>query len=113
MAKKFQTRRHHRAPRARSFRLPPRFSIGILGTLLVASFAGYLVQVNAASSKGFQIRTLQEKISDLKQQVDKTELRVAQEQSVASVEQKVREMGMVPTDEVQYVSSGASVVAQR
>lgn len=112
MARKFQTRRHQRARRA-GLRLPRGAGAVALGALVAAFFVGYLVQVNATSSKGFQIRTLESRISDLKQQGDKLELKVAQEQSVQSVEEKVKEMGMVPTPQVDYVSAPSPVVAQR
>lgn len=112
MARKFQTRRHHRARKA-GLRLPRGAGALALGVLVAGFFVGYLVQVNATSSKGFQIRTLESRISDLKQQGDKMELKVAQEQSVQAVEDKVQQMGMVPATQVDYVSAVAPVVAQR
>lgn len=112
MARKFHARRHPHARKA-GLRLPRGAGAFALGALLVASFVGYLVQVNATSSKGFQIRTLESQISDLKQAGDKMELKVAQEQSVQSVEDKVQQMGMVPTPQVDYVSAPSPVVAQR
>jgi len=94
-------------------KLPRAVGVAALGVLVAGFFVGYLVQVNAASSKGFQIRTLENRISELKENGDKLELKVAQEQSVASVEQKVQAMGMVPTPEVQYVSAPQPGVAMR
>lgn len=113
MARKFQTRRYHRAIRKSVFRLPRGASAIALGVLVAGFFVGYLVQVNATSSKGFQIRTLESRISDLKEQGNELELKVAREQSVASVERKVRDMGMVPTPQVQYVAAASPIVAQR
>lgn len=114
MSKKFHVRRHHRASaRKRGLKLHGGLGAAACGMLVVAFFVGYLVQVNATSSKGFQIRTLESQISDLKEAGDKMELKVAQEQSVQAVEEKVKGMGMVPTPEVQYVTAGSPVVAQR
>ena len=114
MPRKFQSRRGRaQTLRRAGLKLSPRATAGLLGGLVVAFFVGYLVQVNQTSSKGFQIRTLQSQISDLKDAGDKMELKVAQEQSVASVEQKVQSLGMVPTPQVQYVSAPSPLVAQR
>lgn len=113
MARKFHANRTHRAARKAGFHVPPPAAAAVFGALMVAFFIGYLVQVNATSSKGFQIRTLQSRIADLKEQDDTLELKVAQEQAVASVEQKVQAMGMVPADQVEYVSAPEPNVAMR
>jgi hypothetical protein len=113
MARKFHHRRQHHHARKAAFRLPRGAGAIALGVLVVGFFVGYLVQVNATSSKGFQIRTLQNRISELKETGDKMELKVAQEQSVASVEQKVQAMGMVPAQQVQYVAAPSDGVAMR
>ena len=74
---------------------------------------GYLVEINVASSKGYQIRSLENQISDLKEQSEKLELKVAEEQSVQAVETKVQGMGMVPTPNVEYMAVTAPTVAIR
>ncbi len=108
---------HHRHPaqtlrKARGgFRLKP--AAFVLVGLVVLFGAGYLVEINVASSKGYQIRTLENQISDLKEQGEKLELKVAQEQSVQAVESKVQGMGMVPTPSVEYMAVTAPTVAQR
>ncbi|MFA5853651.1 MAG: hypothetical protein WC866_01055 [Patescibacteria group bacterium] len=85
----------------------------VLGLLVVLFGAGYLVQINIASSKGYQIRSLENQISELKEQSERLELKVAQEQSVQAVENKVQSMGMVPTPNVEYIAVTAPTVAQR
>jgi hypothetical protein len=85
----------------------------VLGLLVVLFGAGYLVQINIASSKGYQIRSLENQISELKEQSERLELKVAQEQSVQAVETKVQNMGMVPTPNVEYLAVTAPTVAQR
>ncbi len=112
MPRKFHSRRTPAARKA-GFRLPRAFGVSSLILCTAVFFIGYLAQVNATSSKGYQIRSLESAISDLKDQGEKLELRVAQEQSVQSVEEKVRSMGMVPAPDVQYVQPGSSAVAQR
>ena len=112
MPRKFATRRPNHAPRRAGFGLGGKTALfGFL--LLVAVFgAGYLMQINAASSKGLQIRTLEREIADLKEEGERIELKVAKEQSVQAVETKVKEMGMVPTPKIEYVMATVPHVAR-
>lgn len=74
---------------------------------------GYLMQINAASSKGFEIRKLESEIADLKENAGKMELQVAKEQSVKEIEAKVKSMGMVPTPSIEYVMATVPQVARK
>ena len=113
MPRKFTNRRSARAPRKGGFRLGGRIGATVF-TLLVAGFgAGYLMQINAASTKGMEIRKLESEISKLKEQGERIELKVAKEQSVQAVEAKVKEMGMVPTPKIEYVMAAAPQVARK
>ncbi len=85
----------------------------VLAGLVVLFGVGYLVEINIASSKGYQIRSLENQISDLKEQSEKLELKVAEEQSVQAVETKVQGMGMVPTPTVEYMAVTVPTVARR
>jgi len=112
MPRKFATRRPTRAPRKAGFALAGKASVAVF-TLLVAGFgAGYLMQINAASTKGLEIRKLEGEISELKETGERIELKVAKEQSVQAVETKVKEMGMVPTPKIEYVMATAPQVAR-
>ena len=113
MARKFHHRHvPHPARKARSGSRSKPLAL-VLGILVVLFGAGYLVQINIASSKGYQIRSLENQISELKEQRERLELKVAQEQAVQAVETKVQAMGMVPTPKVDYVAVTAPIVAQR
>ena len=112
MPRKFTTRRSIRAPRRAGFRLAGKPALFVF-TLLVAVFgAGYLMQINAASTKGLQIRKLESEISELKETGERIELKVAKEQSVQAVETKVKEMGMVPSPQIDYVMATVPQVAR-
>jgi len=113
MPRKFSNRRSSHAPRKAGFALAGR-TTAVIFTLLVAVFgAGYLMQINAASSKGLEIRKLEGEISELKETGERIELKVAKEQSVQAVEAKVKEMGMVPTPKIEYVMAAAPQVARK
>ncbi|HTK59843.1 MAG TPA: hypothetical protein VL283_01425 [Candidatus Baltobacteraceae bacterium] len=113
MPRKFTHHRSARAPRKAGFRFGGKPMLFVF-TLLVALFgAGYLMQINAASTKGVEIRKLEGEISELKEQGERIELKVAKEQSVQAVETKVREMGMVPTPKIDYVMAAVPQVARK
>lgn len=112
MPRKFTNRRSARTPRKAGFALAGKASVAVF-TLLVAVFgAGYLMQINAASTKGLEIRELEGEISELKETGERIELKVAKEQSVQAVETKVKEMGMVPTPKIEYVMATVPLVAR-
>ena len=87
-------------------------SAAVFAVLLAGFGAGYLMQINAASTKSLEIRELEGEISELKEQGERIELKVAKEQSVQAVETKVKEMGMVPTPKIEYVMATAPQVAR-
>lgn len=112
MPRKFQTRRPARVPQRTGFALSGAPTLAIF-TVLVAVFGiGYLMQINAASTKGLQIRKLETEISELKETGERIELKVAKEQSVQAVEAKVKEMGMVPTPKIDYIMATVPQVAR-
>ncbi|MEK7546226.1 MAG: hypothetical protein AAB554_04090 [Patescibacteria group bacterium] len=112
MPRKFSTRRSHHAPRKAGFRLSGKPAAVLIGLTVAAFGAGYLMQINAASSKSMQIRKLENEISELKETSERIELKVAKEQSVQAVEMKVKEMGMVPTPKIDYVMATVPQVAR-
>ena len=87
-------------------------SAAVFALLLVGFGAGYLMQINAASTQSLEIRELEGAISELKEQGERIELKVAKEQSVQAVETKVKEMGMVPTPKIEYVMATVPQVAR-
>lgn len=111
MPRKYASRKADSAPRFAS-RLVGKPTAALFGLLVAVFGAGYLMQVNAASSKGYEIRALERRISELKEETERVELKVAQEQSVQAVEAKVREMGMVPTPKLDYLTVAAAQVAR-
>ncbi len=85
----------------------------IAGMIVTAAGVGYLAEVSAATAKGYQIRGLEKQVSDLRAQTQKMELQVAEGQSVKSIESRVQGLGLVPTSQVEYLTTSAPVVARR
>lgn len=113
MPRRFTTRKHAHAPRRAGFRLARPFTAGLFALLVAAFGVGYLVQINMASSKSLEIRTLEHEIAGLKEESERLELKVAQERSVQAVETKVKELGMVPTPKLEYVMATVPQVARK
>lgn len=112
MPRKFSNRHSVHRPRKAGFRLGGKLTLTVFGLLVAVFGAGYLMQINTASSKGYEIRTLEREISELQETGDRIELKVAKEQSVQAVETKVKEMGMVPTSNIDYVMATVPQVAR-
>jgi hypothetical protein len=112
MPRKFHNRKPARPVRKEGSRFGGKALLAVFAALVAGFGAGYLAQVNAASTKGYEIRALEREIAELKEEGERIELKVAQEQSVQAVETKVKGMGMVPTEQVDYVMAVAPQVAR-
>lgn len=90
----------------------PGFSRGWKGVLALGALAlvfggGMLAQINGSASHGYEIRSLEKKIADLKDEQEKLEYDVASEQSIQAVERHVADYGLVPAERVEYVTAAA------
>jgi cell division protein FtsL len=81
--------------------------------LILVMGALYLVQVNRATTKGYQIRDLEKKIQAVEDSNRKIELEVAELQSLDSIEERIDKLGMVPVDHIDYVKTPGATVALR
>lgn len=70
----------------------------------------YLAQSNKISTKGYEIRELEEKLEALQEENHKLELKAAELQSVKYIEEEVKHLNMVPVEEVIYLTPGSSTV---
>jgi cell division protein FtsL len=73
----------------------------------------YLVQVNRATTKGYQIRDLEKRINLIEESNQKAQLEIAELQSLDSIEERMETLGMVPVDRMQYVKVPGTSVAVR
>ncbi len=89
--------------------------IRVLNVMLVAAtaslFLGYLVLNNASATKGFTVRTMQRKISELQDRGQKLDLQVVSNQSMDAIQAQARNLGFVPVANVDYVDAAGGVVA--
>jgi len=79
-------------------------NIVIIG-LVIFSSAAYLIQVNSLATKGYQIRELEIKISQLEKEGSALELEALNLQSIDNIKSKVSHLNMVDIDKVEYLVS--------
>jgi len=84
-----------------------------LGTVIVASVAVYLFEVNYIAAKGFYMRDLEKQISDVQYENEKLQLQAIEMRSMSDLSQKIEQLGMEPVDEITYFDTAGQVVARR
>lgn len=82
----------------------PRFNIGtIVLTLVLALGLVYLFLVNSTSTKGYEIKQLEQQLITLKESQKKLEIESATLKSIQNIEQTVKILNLVPSGDVRYV----------
>ncbi|OGY43385.1 MAG: hypothetical protein A2729_04390 [Candidatus Buchananbacteria bacterium RIFCSPHIGHO2_01_FULL_39_14] len=84
----------------------------ILGVFIISLFLGYLIQVNALATKGYQIKELEKKLNELNQASADLELEALSLQSMTQVKEKVEHLGMVTVSESDYLSMTPVAIAR-
>lgn len=82
-------------------------SLVIVGLLLIAQ----IIQVNAATSKGYQMRELENQISELSLLQQNLQLEARKVQSLDHVSHSVKMLGFVESEQPTYLSSSTPSVA--
>lgn len=92
--------------------LPRAFAFGVVGMVLATAIA-YVLQVNRISERGFEVRALEQRIREMKEQQSSLEAEIRSLESLANVTSKIQALGMVQTGETQFVDASAVAVANR
>ena len=69
----------------------------------------FLSQSNKIAVKGYEISDLDQKVSELKENNEKLKLEAAKLQSISAAEEKIDKSGMVPINQINYVSERTDV----
>jgi hypothetical protein len=64
---------------------------------------GYIMQMNEATSKGYEIKKLEKSVVQLRAENAKLDISAAELQSMAAKEEKINMMGMVDVGAVEYM----------
>lgn len=84
----------------------------IIGLIVVMSIT-YLIQVNSFAVKGYKIKELEKKITELKQAGKSLELQVLNLQSMDNVQSKVDQLNMVAVGKTEYLMPTPVVLATK
>ncbi|MBI2427073.1 MAG: hypothetical protein HYV34_04460 [Candidatus Kerfeldbacteria bacterium] len=93
------------------FRIPGKTKMIRFLTLggIIAAALVYLISVTSVSAQGFQITTLQKRIEEVQRDNEKMELRVAELQAGATIQEAANRLGLVETRDVTYVEADSAV----
>jgi hypothetical protein len=82
------------------------------GALLLLSgglFMGYLCLCTYASENGYRLRDAERRVANLTGQKERQAMSMLSAQSLSNVDREVQALGLVPIQEIKYVSAGGSV----
>lgn len=77
------------------------WGIWVVALLVILSVV-YLWQVNSLTTKGYEIRTLERKIVELKEQQKRLELESASLQSIQRIEEASKTLNLVPSKQMDF-----------
>ncbi len=89
-----------------------KIRIVIVAFLVVSSLA-YFWQITSLSVRGFKIKDLENSIQQLKKDNQKLELEATDKEAMLNVEEKVKGLGLVAVEKVDYLTVVSPVVAMR
>ncbi|MFA6410223.1 MAG: hypothetical protein WCW26_01450 [Candidatus Buchananbacteria bacterium] len=84
----------------------------LIGVFCVMLFVTYLIQVNSLATKGYQIKELERKVGELKQEKADLDLQTLSLQSVGAIKDKVNSLGMVAVNKTEFISDNSVALAR-
>jgi len=85
----------------------------LLLTLIIFAGLSYLYYINQTATGGFDIKGVENQIEQMKKDSKQLEVRAAELQSLATIEQANEELEMVATTSIEYLPAVGSAVAVR
>lgn len=97
---------------ARTIVTGTRITVLMLAVTVVIG-AAYFLQINVGATQGYQIRTLEDQLSELKNDNTDLKLKYIELQSMANVIDQASQLQLVATGNVEVVVPNGGVVARR
>lgn len=69
---------------------------------LVFFSIAYLTMVNSTSTKGYEIKKLESRLLELKEQQKRLELEAASLKSIQTIEEEIKTLNLIPSGSVKY-----------
>lgn len=85
----------------------------LVAAAMLACVVGYVVQVNCAAARGFNLRDVEKKVDTFQSDVMALEDNVAILSSVQSLSERAAALGFVPADRLEYVNPAGKAYAMR
>lgn len=79
--------------------------------LVCLAGVSYLALTNSIAISGYELKSLEQKVEQLKEEIRGLETKAVSGQSMWEVEQRVVELGFVKTANIEYIKPSAPVVA--
>lgn len=81
----------------------------VIASLLCVGF--YIYQVNAAATKGFELRSLEKRLETVRETVASLEDQAATLQTMDALKARIGELGYVPADQLEFIDVSRSAYA--
>jgi cell division protein FtsL len=94
-----------------NFQLKNRNKVIILTVLIIFCGVLYLWQINSLATKGYNMKDLEAKASELKDENKRLQVQITDLRSVARITEKVQELKMVEVARLEYLKANGSTVA--
>ena len=95
----------------------PWTRVRLANTLLLIGLAfmamAYLVMINKSATKGFTIRSVEQRISSLEEERKNLDLDALASRSMGSIESQIGGLGLVPVTKVEFLSGAVGPFAAR
>lgn len=89
---------------------------GMRSTLLISVMflsAAYMVRINAVSATGYEIHSLEKQVSEMGNQVQDLQIKIADAGSMNNIEKRLPELNFVAVTKVQHLNPAAAVAMAR
>ncbi|HLD28314.1 MAG TPA: hypothetical protein VJB67_01745 [Patescibacteria group bacterium] len=90
-----------------------RLASVLLVIVTVVFGLSYLMQTNFVATKGYQIKDLEQRVEELKNNSDQLNLQYIELQSMASITKNVKNMDLIATNDVEIITPLGSAMALR
>jgi len=91
---------------------PKKLSLVLVALTFIITGA-YLMQINLTATKGYEIKDLESRLSQLQTDNKKLNLSYVELQSMANILEQVPKLNLVATDNMEIMTPAGSVVAMR
>ncbi len=89
---------------------------GMRSTLLISVMflsAAYMVRINAVSATGYEIHNLEKQVSEMDNQVQNLQIKIADAGSMNNIEKRLPELNLVAVAKVQRLNTSPAVAMAR